>query len=330
MPGEQEDTFDPYQQSAHSISAQAMIITTYIHQQPPAAGQGVRLAIFQGEGPVGSVEAMEQNLIQLELIIEQAVAYGVQLISFPELYLSGYAAAPEVLHALAQEINGSCLGRVAAIAQKHGMAIICPYPERALVGGEIRYFDSIAMFDSDGALLKNYRKTHLWGPDEKKIWSIGHHHHEEGTPFSVHAINGIPVGLLNCYEAEFPELTRKLSLLGAKLIVIPTAADVTTKLSTGKWTSPAYPDITKTIIPAHAWENILFVAYSNRCLDERMDGELVGRYLGNSMVANPHGETLVAARNEVTLLIADCIPADYGPTHPENSNYLIDRRPEIY
>lgn len=48
------------------------------------------------------------------------------------------------------------------------------------------------------------------------------------------------------------------------------------------------------------------------------------------MVANPHGELMVAAKNEVTLLLADCISSDYGPTHPENTNYLDDRRAELY
>ena len=48
------------------------------------------------------------------------------------------------------------------------------------------------------------------------------------------------------------------------------------------------------------------------------------------MVADPHGQLLVAARNEVTLLIADCVPGDYGPTHPEDTDYLKDRRPELY
>ena len=142
--------------------------------------------------------------------------------------------------------------------------------------------------------------------------------------------NGLKVGLLNCYEAEFPELARKLALNGASLVVIPTAADESTLLSTGKWTSPPYPDISRTLIPAHAWENMLFVSYSNRCLEETLDGNVVGKYLGNSMIANPHGELMVAAKNEVTLLIADCIPSDYGSTHPEDTNYLEDRRPELY
>jgi predicted amidohydrolase len=53
-------------------------------------------------------------------------------------------------------------------------------------------------------------------------------------------------------------------------------------------------------------------------------------YLGNSIVAGPHGDVLVAARPEPTLLIADCLPGDYGPLHPAGTRYLDDRRPDLY
>lgn len=117
---------------------------------------------------------------------------------------------------------------------------------------------------------------------------------------------------------------------GAKLIVIPTTADESTLLSTGKWTKKPYPDISRNLIPAHAYENMIFISYCNRCQQETFNGEVVGKYLGNSMVANPHGELMLAAKNEVALLIADCVPSDYGSTHPENTNYLDDRRSELY
>ena len=307
-----------------------MRINTYINENPPKTGKGIRFAVYQGKGPAGTAEAIEHNIKQLEKTVQTARQFNVQLISFPELYLSGYAITPETAHKLAMDSKGIYLSRISAIARENKMGIICPYPEKALVNNEPRYYDSIAFFDTDGALLKNYRKTHLWGPDEKKIWNRGYEYNEEGEAYSVHAVNGFPVGILNCYEAEFPELSRILALKGAKLIVIPTAADESTLLSTGKWTTKPYPDITRNLIPAHAYENVAFISYSNRCLDETLNGKIVGKYLGNSMVANPHGELMVAAKNEVTLLIADCIPSDYPPTHPENTNYLDDRRHEMY
>ena len=55
-------------------------------------------------------------------------------------------------------------------------------------------------------------------------------------------------------------------------------------------------------------------------------------YRGNSIVCGPHGNVVVAANHEQdTMLVADCVPAYYGHTHPEPAyNYLKDRRPESY
>lgn len=307
-----------------------MKIRACISDQLPLRGKGIRFTIFQGEGPAGSRDAIEFNLSRIERVVESARKHGTQLISFPELYLSGYALTPGIAHELAMEINCSTLEKVSECAAKHDMGIICPYPEKAHVSGETRYYDSIALFDENGSLLKNYRKTHLWGPDEKKIWNLGYEFPEEGEAFTVHHVHGFPIGLLNCYEAEFPELARILALGGAKLIVIPTAADISTKLSTGKWTVVPYPDISRSLIPSHALENGIFISYCNRCREETIEGQIVGRFLGNSVVADPHGGILSAAANEETLLITDCVPSDYGPTHPEDTYYLHDRRPELY
>jgi len=138
------------------------------------------------------------------------------------------------------------------------------------------------------------------------------------------------VGLLNCYEAEFPELTRRLALLGAQLVLIPTAADTWARLSSGERTNRPYPDVSRTLIPAHAFENGCFVAYANRCGEERVDGTVMAAYLGNSIICGPHGDVLCAARSEPTLLVADCLLAEYGPTHPMGTSYLEDLRPDLY
>jgi 5-aminopentanamidase len=146
---------------------------TYLHDQPPAFGQGLRLAIFQGEGPAATRDAIEQNLETLESAATLAQSYGAQLLALPELFLSGYIVYPEVVAELAEPMNGPSLQRVGAIAQAHQLAIVCPYAEVAEVGGQHAFYDAIALFGSEGSLLKNYRKTHLWGPDEKRIWTQG-------------------------------------------------------------------------------------------------------------------------------------------------------------
>jgi predicted amidohydrolase len=305
-------------------------LLSYTLPQPPAAAAGIRLALWQGTGRAATAAAVAENLERLEAVAERAAALQVQLLAFPELYLSGYIVTPELARRLAEPVDGPSLQRVAACARRHGLALACPYPERALVAGEERFYDSIALFGPDGALLRNYRKTHLWGPDERRCWSPGYQLPEEGPAFTVQTVNGIGVGLLNCYEAEFPELSRRLALEGAQLLLIPTAADLWAELSTGQRTSQPYPDVSRTLLPAHAIHNGCFIAYANRCGVETVDGQEKAAYLGNSIICGPHGDLLVAARPEPTLLVADCLPGVYGPLHPEQTSYLADRRPELY
>ena len=305
-------------------------LLSYTLPEPPAAGDGLRLALWQGSGTAATPEAVEENLQRLEALSARAAELHVQLLAFPELYLSGYIVTPELARQLAEPLDGPSLQRVAACARRHGLAIACPYPERAQVAGEERFYDAIALFGADGCLLRNYRKTHLWGPDERRCWTPGYLEPEEGPPFTVHSVNGVAVGLLNCYEAEVPELSRRLALEGARLILIPTAADSWAELSTGQRTSRPYPDVSRSLIPAHALHNHCFVAYANRCGIETVQGVEKAAYLGNSIVCGPHGDVLVAARPEATLLVADCLLDAYGLLHPEDTSYLNDRRPELY
>lgn len=305
-------------------------IQAFLRATPPEPGQGIRLAIWQGPGQAGSEAAVLDNLARLEAVCAIAAAQQVQLLVFPELYLSGYLLTPDAVCTLAESVEGPSLARVAAAARRHGLAVCCPYPERATVGGVERFYDAMALFGADGCLLRNYRKTHLWGPDEKRCWTPGYLHVEEGPAWTVQRVHGVPVGLLNCYEAEFPELSRLLALRGAKLLVIPTAADAWALLSTGERTDRPYPDVSRTLIPAHAFQNHCFVAYANRCGEETVQGIVKASYLGNSIICGPHGDVLCAARSEPTLLVADCLLAEYGPTHPMGTSYLEDLRPDLY
>ena len=304
-----------------------MIFLTRIMHERPMTGEGIRFAIYQGERPVGTPEAVQDNLTKLEEIVRMAKQHDVQLISFPELYLEGYTLTAELVHTLAEPSHGPSITRVAEIAKAHQIGIICPYAEREEYSGETRYYDAIALLDTNGDLLHNYRKTHLFGQTERANYSFGY---PEGDtdPFRVCHVADFPVGLLNCYEAEFCELSRILALRGAKLIVIPTAADYYYRLPDGSRTTLPYPDITRSLLPAHAYENRCFIAYCNRCGSERV-GEHTWRYQGNSIVCGPHGDVILAARPEETLLIVDIVPSAYGPTHPEG-HYLQNRRPELY
>ncbi len=296
-----------------------------IYENIPATGRGIRLGIYQAQGACGEGAGLK-NMARLESAVAQAKKFQVQLLAFPELYVPGYTLSPEMAKKVAERKDGPSITKGCAIAAKYQMALLLPYAEKVdQPDGAIRCYDSIAIISEKGVLLDSYRKTHLYGQQERDNWSFG------TGDYKVHRLFGFPVGVLNCYECEFPELSRILALKGAKLIVGPTAADNYYTMTNGKRSDVPYPDISKFLIPAYAYANNIFFAYANRAGYEHR-GKDQWHYRGNSIVCGPHGDIIVAANHEQdTLLIADCVPAYYGATHPEPSyNYLKDRRPNSY
>jgi predicted amidohydrolase len=300
-------------------------IRTSIYQKIFQEGSGIRLGVYQAQAAYGP-GAIEKNLDRLEAAVETANEYGVQILSFPELYLPGYTLSPKAAKEVAEYKDGPSIKRAQAIAKKYDMALVVPYAEKVdQKDGSKKYFDSIAVINEKGALLDSYRKTHLYGQQERDNWSFGK------SKYPVHSIHGFPVGVINCYEAEFPELSRILALGGAKLIIAPTAADNYYTLPNGHRSDVPYPDISTVLAPANAYQNNVFFAYSNRSGYEKREGD-VWHYRGNSIVCGPHGDIMVRANHEQdTMLIADLVPAYYGDTHPAPKySYLKDRRPELY
>ena len=298
---------------------------TSIYQKLPERGTGLRLGLYQAQAAYGK-GATAKNLRRLEKVVQLAKAYNVQLLSFPELYLPGYTLSPAAAKEVAEYKDGPSITQARKIAKRYNMALLVPYAEKvAQPDKTTKYYDSIAVISEKGELLNSYRKTQLYGQQERDNWSFGE------SDYPVYSIFGFPVGVLNCYECEFPELHRILALKGAKLIVGPTAADHYYTLPNGERSKVPYPDISKILIPAGAYANNIFFAYSDRAGYEKR-GKDQWHYAGNSIVCGPHGDIIVTANHQQdTMLIADCIPAYYGITHPAPKYYYLkDRRPELY
>ena len=158
----------------------------------------------------------------------------------------------------------------------------------------------------DGRSLANYRKCHLFGDLDRDMFRAGQ------SPPAVIELDGIRVGLLICYDVEFPEAVRLLALAGADLVAVPTAL------------MDPFEVVARTIVPARAVENQVFLAYANRCGRE---GDL--RYCGLSCVVGPDGADLVRAGRGEELVFAD-LDLDRLRAARAPSPYLRDRRPELY
>ena len=260
----------------------------------------MRVALFQAAGTPGDVAA---NLAAVRRAAHEAADGGARLIIFPEAFITGYNIGPELLLALAEPVDGAQVRELRTIAAEAGVAILVGYAEL----DDHHVFNSAVLIDRDGEVLLNYRKTHLYGDLDRKAFAAG----EALAP--VVELDGVRVGVLVCYDIEFPEPARALAAAGAQLIAVPTSL-----MEPSGW-------IAETLVPARAAENQVFVAYCNRVGTE---GGL--EYVGLSCVAGPAGGAPMAApKDEELLVYADVDVAEIDAAKSRH-DYLRERRPDLY
>ncbi|MFF0076841.1 nitrilase-related carbon-nitrogen hydrolase [Streptomyces sp. NPDC005494] len=300
------------------MTAPVRVVFRSASRAAPTFGEGLRVALYQGQGAVGSRQAVECNMERLVEVSALAAEYGCQVVVFPEKYTTGYAIDPGQCRELAEHREGPSVDRARLAAKENGLAVVLPYPERD--GAE--FYDSISVIAADGLVTANYRKTHLYGAAERRNYSFG----QDLPP--VVSLNGIAVSVLNCYECEFPPLYQYLAERGAQVVIGPTAADAHFRLADGTMSQVPYQDATRHIIPAMASIWRLFIAYANRRGWEQVSAG-AWQYQGNSGIWAPDGEPLIAAtaedRHHDCLLIADCLPATVPPFSPEGHHPTDNR-----
>jgi predicted amidohydrolase len=221
---------------------------------------------------------VQGNLARLDAAAREATRAGAQLLVCPEMFITGYAIGAPAVQALAQAADGAWAGAVASIAQRHQLAVVYGYPER---GADGRVYNAAQWIDSSGQRCLNYRKAYLFGDLDKGQFAA------EAPSVLTFDLLGWKVGLLICYDVEFPEATRALALAGADLIVVPTA------------NMAEYDFVARALVPVRAYENQLYVAYANFTGAE---GTL--HYGGLSVLAGPDGAPLSQAGREEGLVLA--------------------------
>ncbi|MFE7837598.1 carbon-nitrogen hydrolase family protein [Streptomyces sp. NPDC057474] len=258
----------------------------------------MRTALLQSSGRPGSVVG---NLKVLDEAAGRAAAAGAGLVVAPEMFLTGYAIGDDIGR-LAEAADGDSADAVAEIAGRQGVAIAYGYPERA--GDAV--FNSAQLVSADGVRLANYRKTHLFGCFERD-------HFTPGERSVVQAeLGGLRVGILICYDVEFPENVRAHALAGTELLVVPTAQ------------MHPFQFVAESMIPVRAFENQMYVAYVNRVGRE---GEF--EFVGLSTLAGPDGVARTRAGRGDDLVLADVDRAFLAASR-ETNPYLQDRRPGLY
>ncbi|AQT71540.1 MULTISPECIES: carbon-nitrogen hydrolase family protein [Streptomyces] len=259
----------------------------------------LRTALLQSSGFLGDVA---ENLKALDEAAERAAQAGAGLLVTSEMFLTGYALDLDAVPGLAEASDGDSARTIGEIARRHGLAVLYGYPER---DGDTVY-NSAQLIGPDGASLANYRKTHLFGCFEQDAFTPG------DTPVVQADLGGIRIGIMICYDVEFPENVRAHALAGTDLLLVPTAQ------------MHPFQFVAEHLVPVRAFENQMYVAYVNRTGPE---GEF--EFVGLSCLASPDGTTRTRAGRGEEMVFGEVDPELLGVSR-ENNPYLRDRRPGLY
>ena len=254
----------------------------------------MRIAVLQMAAIPGDVTA---NLKRIADAAAEAAKAGARLLIAPELATTGYGAG-DAIGQLAEPPDGPQADALSDMARAHDLAIVTGFAER---DGD-RVFNSALFVDPTG-LRACYRKCQLWGDYECGLFGAA-------APSAVHLeYGGLRIGMLICYDVEFPERTRTLALDGVDLIAVPTATPV----------GQTATFIAHHMLPVRSFENQLFIAYANH---HGSDGRF--SYAGLSCIVAPDGGELArAGAAGDALLFTDISPDAYAQSRRQNP-YLSD------
>jgi predicted amidohydrolase len=270
----------------------------------------VIVAVAQVGIAVGEVDANREAGARA---VAEAAALGAGLVVLPELSDSGYVfSSADEARELATLVDASAtLALWHALARDHGLVVTGGFCE---LGGDGLLYNSAAIVDASGVRAV-YRKAHLWDA-EKTVFTPG-----DGPPPVVELPFG-RVGLMICYDLEFPEWVRLAALDGAELI----AAPVNWPALASAPDNEQPPEVIKA--RANAAVNGVFVAVADRCRTERGVA-----WVSGSLIASPDGATLAGPvlADRSAVLAAKCdLALARDKRVSERNDLLADRRPELY
>ncbi len=245
--------------------------------------------------------------------ILDAHAQGADVVVLPELAVSGYVFVDrEEALSLAEPLDGPTVSGWIALARELGIVIVGGLCE--LDGERATSLRNTAVLVDRSGLRARYRKAHLWDR-EPEVFSAG------CRPPPVLETEYGRIGLMVCYDVEFPEWVRVAALAGVELLCAPV-----------NWPRALHPEGERpgeiVRVQAAASTNRIFIAACDRAGRERgVD------WIGGSMIVDPDGFPLAGpvVRDEALTVTAACRLACAGDKRTgERNDVLADRRPELY
>ena len=258
---------------------------------------------------------VEANITKGLSWLEKAVQeYEAELVVFPETVTTGYETGLDAgqLWDLVDEAPGRITQAIQAKAKELGVYVVWPSYRRAGERGMV--YNSAILIGSDGEIAGIYDKTHPapWERQDGGGWVlVGDQADVFKTPLG-------DIGMIICYDGDFPELSRLLAVKGAEIIIRVSALQ------------RSY-DIWYITNAARAYDNHVYLLASNL-----IGPDAGGNYgFGHSMILNPIAWRLAQARGTEEIIAARLDPdpmryITYGSKSLQNFDHLEDRNLKLY
>lgn len=269
----------------------------------------------------------QANLAHAEKLVRKAADEGAKIILLPELFERPYFCQEQRYdyYTYATPVmENPAVQRLSAVAKE--LAVVLPVSFYEKDG--TRLFNSIAMLDADGSVMGVYRKTHI--PDD-------HYYQEKfyftpgNTGFKVWDTRYGKIGVGICWDQWFPEAARSMALLGADILLYPTAIGSEPILevdSSGHWMRT---------MQGHSAANILPVMAANRYGTETVtpcpeNGQQASSltFYGTSFITDETGDILKKAGRTGDEILTAVFDFDQIRSERLSWGLFRDRRPETY
>ena len=262
-----------------------------------------------------------KNCDKAERLVREAAGKGANLVLLQELFDGDYFCIEQHIDYLfrATELDRHpTVKRFAALAKELGVVLPVSVFERA---GNTQY-NTTVIVDADGTQLGIYRKSHIPdnpGYQEKFYFTPG------DTGFKVWDTAAGKIGLGICWDQWFPECARAMALMGAEMLLYPTAIG----------SEPTAPDYDSSIhwqntMRGHAAANIMPVLASNRVGTEHAPRGWSDTFYGRSFIADHHGEKVQEMDRTEESVRLQTFDLDAIAENRRYWGVFRDRRPELY
>lgn len=249
----------------------------------------------------------EINYASIENLVRQAAKEGANIVCTPETSLQGYLVLEnperEAFLENGEPVEGIYTKRFGGLAKELCLYLAIGFSERA----EAAVYNSVSIWGPHGEMVGLYRKVHM-GEEESLFYAAGDEFPVFETDFGL-------IGIMTCFDRQYPETVRALSLRGARLILNPSAGGY------GEWNDA--------LVRTRAYENKAYVLFAHP------RDSFVADPFGDIVARKGQNESLVVRKIDLAfaeqLRSPRCaafkdVPELWGRWH----NQFQTRRPELY